>query len=83
MIRVTFVEAITLQPTFTAPDAPLWTNATGEVFRVASELRATLPDGAWSPDSDSPVPIPGSDRPTILAGVDGHVALAMLGLHPA
>lgn len=55
--------------------APIWVDAEGIEYRVASG--PGLPaDGAWTPDSDEPAPA----APAVIAGVDGFTALAMMGL---
>lgn len=75
---VTISERADTDPVLTAPDAPIWQDADGVPYRVASGQMDETPSGAWTPDSEAPAP----SAPAVIAGMDGLAALAAMGLTP-
>lgn len=73
---VTISERADSDPVNTAPDAPIWQDSNGVLYRIASGQLDTVPEGAWTPDNDQSAPT----APAIIAGMDGHSALAAMGL---
>lgn len=81
MIRVTIAECHHLAPVLTQADAPLWQNPEGDTFRVASgEMSRDV--SAWSVASDTPAPLARPGQTVCIAGLDGVIALALMGLRP-
>lgn len=79
MIRVTTIEPASMPPALTVADAPVWRDAFGNLYRVASGLVRDLPDGAWLA-GDGPPPVPDPQAAVMIAGIEGLEALTFLGL---
>lgn len=81
MTRITTYECTTLDPALILhTDAPVYADAQGNTYRVSSGLAETVPDGAITPDDDTPVApaeVAGSGQ---IVGDDPHSILAALGL---
>jgi hypothetical protein len=73
---VTISERADTAPILTTPDAPVWRDADGVLYRVASGQMDETPAGAWVPESGDPSPV----APAVVAGMDGLTALAVMGL---
>jgi hypothetical protein len=72
---ITVTKATPFNP---ASTAPVWVNGDGVRFNVACWRDEQAPEGAWTPDSDTPAP----QAPAVIAGMDGLAALAAMGLVP-
>lgn len=83
MIRVTIAEPAAQPPVLTDPQAPVWQDAEGSVYRVASGLQDHCPPEAWQPGPEGLLDPPQAtpDAATMIAGMDGRAALRVIGLH--
>lgn len=81
MTRITTYECTTLDAALILhTDAPIYTDAKGNEYRVSSGLADGVPDGAVTPDDDTPIApaeVGGSGQ---IVGDDPHSVLAALGL---
>lgn len=75
---VTVSERADAAPVLTTPDAPIWQDADGVQYRIASGHMDEAPAGVWTPDSEASAP----SAPAVIAGMDGLAALAAMGLVP-
>jgi len=82
MIRVTIAEPALQAPNLTTPTAPIWHDADGMGYRVASGFREHAPEGAWEfniyDPSEPPQATP--DIVSVITGMDGRAALHAIGL---
>ncbi|MCC5961316.1 MAG: hypothetical protein JJU08_18460 [Rhodobacteraceae bacterium] len=83
MIRVTIAEAAAQPAILTDPQAPVWHDAEGTAYRVASGLQGHCPPEAWQPDPEGLLDPPQATAGAaiIIAGMDGRAALRAIGLH--
>ncbi|MBR3371157.1 MAG: hypothetical protein IKG52_11075 [Rhodobacteraceae bacterium] len=83
MIRVTIAEPVAFPADLTHADAPIWQDAQGNLYRVASGVCEECPVEAWMPDPDGQNAPPQAtpDATLQIAGMDGLTALAAMGLH--